>query len=34
VRFWNYGTTLLETVQVRYYLLSGAYDAKPDRIQV
>jgi len=34
VRFWNYGTTLLETVQVRYYLLTGAYDAEPDRIQV
>ncbi len=26
VRVWNYGTTLLETIQVRYYLLTGAYD--------
>lgn len=30
VRIWNYGTTLLETVQVRYYLLTGAYDTKPE----
>jgi len=33
VRVWNYGTTLLETVQVRYYLLTGAYDAEPDPVQ-
>lgn len=33
VRIWNYGTTLLETVRVRYYLLTGAYDNEPDRIQ-
>ena len=34
VRFWNYGTTLFETIQIRYYLLTGAYDAEPDRIQI
>lgn len=33
VRIWNYGTTLLETVQVRYYLLTGAYDAQPTPVQ-
>jgi dolichyl-phosphate beta-glucosyltransferase len=33
VRIWNYGTTLLETVQVRYNLLTGAYDADPDPVQ-
>jgi dolichyl-phosphate beta-glucosyltransferase len=33
VRFWNYGTTLLETIRVRYYLLSGAYDIKPNPVQ-
>ena len=32
VRIWNYGTTLLETIQVRYYLLSGAYDAAPYQV--
>ncbi len=33
VRVWNYGTTLLETIQVRYYLLTGAYDTEPDPVQ-
>lgn len=33
VRIWNYGTTLLETVQVRYYLLTGAYNLQPDPAQ-
>lgn len=33
VRVWNYGTTLLETIRIRYYLLTGAYDAEPDRVQ-
>ncbi len=32
VRFWNYGTTLLETIQVRYYLLTGTYDTAPYQI--
>jgi dolichyl-phosphate beta-glucosyltransferase len=30
VRFWNYFTTLLETVHVRWNLLSGAYKAAPE----
>lgn len=34
VRFWNYGTTLFETVRVRYYLLTGAYDPEPNPVQV
>ena len=33
VRVWNYGTTLLETVRVRYYLLTGVYDSAPDPVQ-
>lgn len=34
VRFWNYGTTLLETIQVRYYLMTGAYLIEPGRNEV
>jgi len=34
VRFWNYGTTLFETIQVRYYLFTGAYDTEPNPVQV
>ena len=26
VRFWNYGNVLWETIQVRWYLLTGAYN--------
>jgi glycosyltransferase involved in cell wall biosynthesis len=33
VRIWNYGTTLIETMKVRYYLFTGVYDALPDRVQ-
>lgn len=34
VRFWNYGTTLVETLKIRYYLLTGAYDVQADRSEV
>lgn len=30
VRTWNYVTTLLETLHVRWYLMSGAYTVKPE----
>jgi dolichyl-phosphate beta-glucosyltransferase len=33
VRIWNYGTTLLETMQVRYYLITGAYNAQATPIR-
>jgi len=34
VRAWNYGTTLVETVRIRYYLFNGAYDAEPNHNEV
>ncbi len=34
VRIWNYGTTLLETIRVRYNLLTGKYDIAADPVQV
>jgi len=33
VRFWNYGNALFETVQVRWYLFTGAYDNGQEHIE-